>query len=196
MVYKWLLPARYSPLSLSFQKTPLLMYRQWESVSSWTTSVLSWWNHVVNRNTHISHTHTHTHTIAVGVLLIWRLLVARRRRQITLTHPSSFQCSCHSNNHSRHKPLIALRPISELLSNYNITLVDSEHDCELFLSERIPPDPGLVGLDCEWVNRDGLDSAPVALLQLAFFNGQCLLVRVFRMATLGPRLTDLLTNRG
>ena len=141
-------------------------------------------------------THTHARTITVGVLLIWRLLVTRWRRQISLTHPSSFQQSHHHNNHSRHKSLTALRPISKLLSNYNITLVDSEHDCELFLSERIPRSPGIVGLDCEWVNRDGVDSAPVALLQLAFSNGQCLLVRVFRMAALGPRLADLLTNRG
>ena len=89
----------------------------------------------------------------------------------------------------------ALRPIAELLSDYNVTLVDSEHECEVFLAERLPSTPSIVGLDCEWVNRDNVDSAPVALLQLAFSNNQCLLVRVFKMRALGLRLTDLLSNR-
>ena len=172
---------------------PVILYLQWNP-SSWTTSVLSkikWCQSFINPPLH-----TCTRTITVGILLMWRLLVTRRRRQITLIHPSNFQWSCHSNQHSHHKSLIASRPISKLLSSYDITLVDGELDCELFLSERIPPSPSIIGLDCEWVNRDGVDSAPVALLQLAFPNGQCLLVRVFRMATLGPRLTDLLTNRG
>ena len=61
--------------------------------------------------------------------------------------------------------------------------------------ERVPSRPGIVGLDCEWVNREGVDSAPVALLQLAFPNRQCLLIRMFKMTSLGPRLTELLCDK-
>ena len=128
-----------------------------------------------------------THIHAVSVLLIWKYLATRKRKEITNSgHQSGFR---------RSPKVPTSRPIAELLTSYDITLVDSENDCEHFLSERVPHAPVIIGLDCEWVNRDGVSSAPVALLQLAFPNGQCLLVRVFRMTALGPLLTELLTNR-
>ena len=121
----------------------------------------------------------------MSVLLIWKYLAVRKKKEITnSTHQSGLRQSAPSR-----------RPIAELLSKYNITLVNSEHDCERFLSEKVPRAPVIIGLDCEWVNREGMNSAPVALLQLSFPSGQCLLARVFRMTALGPRLTDLLTDR-
>lgn len=124
----------------------------------------------------------------VSVLLIWKYLATRKRKEITT--------SSHQSGFKRLTPqLPSRRPIAELLTKYDITLVDNEYECERFLSERVPRAPVIIGLDCEWVNREGVTSAPVALLQLSFPNGQCLLARVFRMSALGPRLADLLTDK-
>ena len=124
----------------------------------------------------------------VSVLLIWKYLATRKRKEITN--------SLHQSGLKRSAPQRpSRRPIHELLTKYDITLVNNEHECERFLSERVPRAPAIIGLDCEWVNREGVNSAPVALLQLSFPNGQCLLARVFRMSSLGPRLTDLLTDK-
>ena len=127
----------------------------------------------------------------MSVLLIWRYLSARKRREIT----DSPHQSGGLRQLAPHLSLSRRRPISQLLTRYDITLVDTEHDCEQFLAEKVPHTPVIIGLDCEWVNREGVSSAPVALLQLSFPNGQCLLARVFKMTTLGPCLTDLLTNK-
>ena len=127
----------------------------------------------------------------VSVILLWQYLAARKRREITdSAHRSDGQRQLVS-----HLPLSSHRPISHLLIKYDITVVDTEYDCERFLSEKVPHAPVIIGLDCEWVNREGVISAPVALLQLSFPNGQCLLARVFKMTSLGPHLTDLLTDK-
>ena len=127
----------------------------------------------------------------MSVILIWKYLSARKRREIT--------DSAHRSGGLRqpvpHLPLSRRRPISQLLTRYDVTLVDTEYDCEQFLAEKVPRAPVIIGLDCEWVNREGVSSAPVALLQLSFPNGRCLLARVFKMTALGPRLTDLLTDK-
>ena len=125
----------------------------------------------------------------MSILVIWKIVSSRKRRAISsLPH--------FPPRHSTPNPLrITTRPISELLSHYTITLVHTEHDCEQFLLERVSSRPAAIGLDCEWVNRDGVDSAPVALLQLAFPSGQCLLVRIFKMSSLGPCLTELLCDK-
>ena len=127
----------------------------------------------------------------MSVILIWKYLSARKRREIT----DSAHRSGGLRQPAPHLPLSQRRPISQLLTRYDITLADTEYDCEQFLAEKVPRAPVTIGLDCEWVNREGVSSAPVALLQLSFPNGRCLLARVFKMTALGPHLTRLLTDK-
>ena len=67
-----------------------------------------------------------------------------------------------------------------------------------------PPPPGLVmavGMDCEWNSNSGgrkeksPSSLPVALLQLAFPNRQCLLVRLSKIGSVPPKLAQLLADK-
>jgi ribonuclease D len=57
----------------------------------------------------------------------------------------------------------------------------------------------LLGLDCEWVNQERQGespTSPVALLQLAFPNGTCFLIRLCKMeAKLPDKLRGILEDR-
>jgi ribonuclease D len=57
----------------------------------------------------------------------------------------------------------------------------------------------LLGLDCEWVNQERQGespTSPVALLQLAFPNGTCFLIRLCKMeAKLPDKLRGMLEDR-
>ena len=57
----------------------------------------------------------------------------------------------------------------------------------------------VLGLDCEWVSEERADSTPVcpvALVQLAFLNGRCFLVRLCRMnGSIPDKLKEILEDK-
>ncbi len=84
------------------------------------------------------------------------------------------------------------------VSGYRIEVVEADEMCEAYLQDRSPSQPLVVGLDCEWCSgnqRPGSPNVPVALLQLAFPDGECLLVRLCKIRKVTPALEKLLTDK-
>ena len=100
--------------------------------------------------------------------------------------------------------------------------MNSVEECERFLQSSVPDPIRVVGLDCEWrgtsfnssrqllLSEDkgdgerggGLErghglmrDSLVALLQLAFTNGEVLLIRLCEMRGMGERLRDILSSK-
>ncbi len=140
---------------------------------------------------------------AILLATIGVLLYKRRRYAHTLsTHnspPTEDHPRCHVNSRS-------------LLNAYKVTVVNTVEECERFLQSCVSGPVRVVGLDCEWRGPGYLsrnqhpgddceseesesEDCPVALLQLAFPNGEVALVRLCQMSGIGQTLRDLLTNR-
>lgn len=132
--------------------------------------------------------------LVVGAIVILRYFTQRRppcRRIVSSTHASpqgtdsTAICKC--------------PPLNDPL--YHVTVVDTADECEAYLVNRGLCQPLVLGLDCEWCNRprrsdvDSLQDIPVALLQLAFPNGECLLVRLCKIRKVTPTLERLLTDK-
>ena len=79
------------------------------------------------------------------------------------------------------------------LKGYCIFVAESVQDCEMFVRSQSGWPVGVVGLDCEWRGEGG--RVPVALLQLAFPSGACLLLRLCETGAVPPCLADILTDR-
>jgi hypothetical protein len=78
------------------------------------------------------------------------------------------------------------------ISGYDIVIIEDETMCEDFF-QRIMDDKRLIqfiGFDCEWVNGGN-----VALIQLAFINKQCALVRLSKIGKITDSLAKLLTDK-
>ena len=78
------------------------------------------------------------------------------------------------------------------LSDYSIVVAETSQACEEFLQEKVPRPLKIVGLDCEWTSEGEF---PVALLQLAFPNRECLLLRLCKTSEIPPALIEILEDR-
>jgi len=76
-----------------------------------------------------------------------------------------------------------------------IDIVDSVEQCERIAVkfEKSCTCIPVLGLDCEWVNQNGIRK-PVALLQIADGNGMCSLIRLSKFKTIPPSLSNILSN--
>ena len=81
------------------------------------------------------------------------------------------------------------------ITNYSIKVIEDEETCEMYLQEHYYQAINFIGMDCEWTNRKGSQCHPVALLQLAFTNKACALVRLYKFTSLPPSLVKLLQDR-
>ncbi len=96
------------------------------------------------------------------------------------------------------------------VSEYNITVINDEYQCEQYFAQQCQMSPQWVGLDCEWIspnnrnqfNTDSSDAAAeeavycqVALLQIAFPNKDCALVRLCNIRKITSSLAELLQDR-
>lgn len=81
--------------------------------------------------------------------------------------------------------------------DFEITVVNTVAECEEYFRSQVASPPTAVGLDCEWgcgvPDRPPL--FPVALLQLAFPDRKCVLVRLINMRSLTAKLEQLLKNQ-
>lgn len=88
------------------------------------------------------------------------------------------------------------------INEYRLHLIDEERQCEEFCKKKLEEGCQFIGLDCEWVNN-GLhntmiqqqDHYPVALLQLAFPNKDCALIRLCKIDKVTPSLAEILNNK-
>ena len=90
------------------------------------------------------------------------------------------------------------------VSDYNITVINDEYQCEEYFAQQVQMSHRCIGLDCEWIssNRKQPDSnngtvqhSLVALLQIAFPNKDCSLVRLCNVGKITPSLAELLQDR-
>ena len=128
----------------------------------------------------------------IGTLLFWYLHVRHRRRwnlvppiSPALTH-TSHRCQSHRTSRS------ILRQYS--VSHYRIEVVESWGSCEEILLSKTPQSLRIIGLDCEWVAKERGASFLVALLQLAFLDGHCLLVRLCKTKAIPSTLLGILQD--
>ena len=120
-----------------------------------------------------------------SAIIIWRLFSRRRIRQC-----KQFPALDHVLLRQQHRQFPKFD-----VSNYHIEVVETAEACEEYLSTKIPSPLSFVGLDCEWCNEQRGSGIPVALLQLAFPNKECLLVRLCKMGDLTPTLTEILEDK-
>ena len=84
------------------------------------------------------------------------------------------------------------------ISDYKVSVIDTAEQCETYF-KRLQDTTTFVGFDCEWVSdnqRNSLNSYyPVALLQLAFPNKECALVRLSKIGRLTESLQKILTDK-
>lgn len=80
-----------------------------------------------------------------------------------------------------------------------IFVLDSVSSCDNFLQSyraQYPFKMNFLGLDCEWVNKKGQTSAPVALLQIATPLCDCFLIRLCKMGNHLPQtVRDILEDK-
>lgn len=80
-----------------------------------------------------------------------------------------------------------------------IFVLDSVSSCDNLLQSyraQYPFKMNFVGLDCEWVNKKGQKSAPVALLQIATPLCDCFLIRLCKMGNHLPQtVRDILEDK-
>ena len=81
------------------------------------------------------------------------------------------------------------------ISQYRVSVVEDAQACEEYLATRLPNPLRVVGLDCEWKPTTVGRTVAVALLQLAFPNGECVLVRLCKTGEVTPRLAEILRDR-
>lgn len=86
-------------------------------------------------------------------------------------------------------------------------IINDAITCEQYFSEQVKTSHRFVGLDCEWISTNNNNGSIegdgnghsvhslVALLQLAFPNKDCALVRLCHIRELTPSLTKLLSDR-
>ena len=76
--------------------------------------------------------------------------------------------------------------------NFKITVLNTASSCEQHLACCLATPPRVIGLDCEW---GGARDLPVALLQLAFPNNECVLVHLSEVGSVVPKLAEILSDR-
>ena len=116
-------------------------------------------------------------SFTVGAFIVWRIVALRRRP-----------------NHTA-KLLQRKEDVEEenlALADYHIEVVETAHACDEFLATRVSKTPKIIGLDCEWRSESDI---PVALLQLAFPNKECLLVQLCKMREIPPKLAEILADK-
>ena len=86
-----------------------------------------------------------------------------------------------------------LRPYS-LSSRHHIDVVDTWQQCEVVMAGKSPESLSVLALDCEWVEGGRGGRCPVALLQLGFMDGQCVLVRLCKTGAVPPTLLAVLQD--
>lgn len=86
-------------------------------------------------------------------------------------------------------------PNSFDISQYRVSVVEDAQTCEEYLATRVPNPLSVVGLDCEWKPTAEGRTVTVALLQLAFPNGECMLVRLSKTREVTPRLAEILRDK-
>ncbi|XP_003388132.1 PREDICTED: exonuclease 3'-5' domain-containing protein 2-like isoform X2 [Amphimedon queenslandica] len=89
------------------------------------------------------------------------------------------------------------RPVLDI-SDYKVSVIDTAEQCEAYF-KRLQDTTTFIGFDCEWVsdNQRNNESSyyPVALLQLAFPNKECALVRLSKIGRLTESLQKILTDK-
>ena len=82
------------------------------------------------------------------------------------------------------------------IRDYKIYVLDNEKDCEAYFSQKTESKIQFIGIDCEWVNSsEQSHHYLVALLQLAFPNKECALIRLDKIEKITASLAKLLSNR-
>ena len=122
--------------------------------------------------------------------LLWCMHRRRRWSLILQAPPTSHRAVDQIDN----SPGQSARLRAYSVSHHCIDVVDTLESCEATLHSQTPQSLRVVGLDCEWVSKERGGQFPVALLQLAFLDGRCLLVRMCKIQTLPPTLTDILQD--
>ena len=80
--------------------------------------------------------------------------------------------------------------MSLVIRSYKVHVLEAADQCEKFFAKRRTLSISVAGLDCEWVGR-----RPVALLQLAFPNKECVLVRLNKIGCITPSLSAILNDQ-
>ena len=86
------------------------------------------------------------------------------------------------------------------INDYKVSVIDTAEQCETYFKEKRLQDTTFIGFDCEWVsqtwnNWNKKKPYPVALLQLAFPNKECALVRLSKIGRLTESLLKILTDK-
>ena len=95
----------------------------------------------------------------------------------------------------RNKPeWIAPLPLLDI-QDYDVRVISNARQCNEFFQE-LPSPLKVIGLDCEWgtFGRSKKNKSAVALLQLAFTNKTCALLRLSKFTNVTPVLLDILTD--
>ena len=97
-----------------------------------------------------------------------------------------------SGDSSPQKPLLDI-------SDYTVHVFEDDYECEDYFSCKIEESYHFLGLDCEWVSYPRQDKetpvCAVALLQLAFPNKECALIRLCKIRKVTPSLAKILQDR-
>ena len=78
------------------------------------------------------------------------------------------------------------------IGDFKVTVLNTAPSCEQYLECCLSTPPKAIGLDCEWGGARGV---PVALLQLAFPNKECVLVHLSEVGSVVPKLAEILSDR-
>ena len=112
----------------------------------------------------------------MGAVLLWRVFRGRRR-----------------NRAIEYELVEDDDRLTVELSGYSIAVAETSQACDdFFLQEKVPRPLKIVGLDCEWTSEGEF---PVALLQLAFPNRECLLVRLCKISQIPPVLVEIMEDK-
>lgn len=106
-------------------------------------------------------------------------------------------CAWAAFKHYKQKKKHRYITVAEAFNKLHIRIVSSENECDPLIDEleRRCYHNGIkaLGMDCEWVQRNG-SRAPVALLQLSTFDGLCVLFQLRHFKTIPRSLHELLSN--
>ncbi|XP_050533718.1 exonuclease 3'-5' domain-containing protein 2 [Daktulosphaira vitifoliae] len=82
-----------------------------------------------------------------------------------------------------------------MLRTRQINIIDSIDECEKIATnlEKSCKNVPILGLDCEWVTENEI-RRPIAILQIADYDGMCSLIRLYKLKTISPTLKKLLNN--
>ena len=127
------------------------------------------------------------HTVLIlGTLLFWYW---HHRRRWSLTQQALSSSQLRKSQRPTTPPQ---RRYS--LTRHRIDVVDTLHVCERILKSKTSQSLCVMGVDCEWVGEERGGQYQVALLQLAFLDGHCLLVRLCKTVTLPSTLHTILQD--